>query len=87
MPAFIESLFMISNVVGLFLISPVSDIFGRKPGLIFCVILSIVGISVATLSSSIEMFLGLFFVCGLGIGPYVPATYLLVNESTSDKLG
>lgn len=85
-PALTESMFMISNVIGLFLISPIADVFGRKPGLMFCVALSTVGILLASFSTNIYVFLILFFVCGLGIGPYVPATYLMINESASEKL-
>jgi len=85
-PAYAESLFMFANMVGILFISPIADIVGRKFTLILCICLVIAGLSLGTLSMNIYVFLVFFSVIGMGFGPYVPTTYLYLNEFCGENL-
>lgn len=77
---------MVGNLIGLVFIAKFTDRMGRRKGLIVSVLIMMAGTLGSALSQNLWVFIIFFSVIGMGVGPYVPATYTYLNETCEDKL-
>ncbi|KAJ5951526.1 uncharacterized protein N7479_009939 [Penicillium vulpinum] len=71
---------------GILLVSWVMDRYGRKAGMIFCAILSIVGGSITTASNGVAMFIVSRFISGGGSWGFLAVTPVYTSELSPPNL-
>lgn len=71
--------------IGAVLIGPLADRFGRRPHILWMLVLIIISMTLVGLAPSFEWFLTFRFISGLGLGAIIPSINVLVAEYSNLK--
>lgn len=82
---YIGSAALVGTMVGCYLFSALSDLFGRKKLLIFCLILFTASMILAAFAPNPTVFVLARGLCGLGVGGIIPITCALTAEYSDPK--
>lgn len=76
---------LVGMAIGSIVLGGMADKYGRRPTILFCLVLMTVGMYAASLVSSVNQLLAVRFITGLGIGGMLASTNAMVAEFANAK--